>query len=155
MRKGEKVKMERIRECNLEKRMRRELDWKREQTVEDEHEGSRSQCERKRIPREKFWESWRGEERKLKSERTIERERMGDFGRDRGRCEPKLEEGRTKILMKKRERDERKREIDEASVTENTKKKKFKERKRNQMRGRSRVGKGERDKKRLRRKTKG
>ena len=57
--------------------------------------------------------------------------------------------------MKKRERDERKREIDEASVTENTKKKKFKERKRNQMRGRSRVGKVEGDKKRLRRKTKG
>ena len=54
----------------------------------------------------------------------------------------------------KRERDERKRKIDEASVTENAKKK-FKERKRNQMRGRSRVGEGERDKKGLRRKTKG
>ena len=35
MREDEREKMERIRECNLEKRMRRELDREREQIVEE------------------------------------------------------------------------------------------------------------------------
>ena len=48
MREVEKEKMERVRECYLERRMRRELDRERERIVEDEHEGSRSQCEREK-----------------------------------------------------------------------------------------------------------
>ena len=100
MREVEKEKMEMVQECYLEKRMRRELDRERERTVEDEHEGSRSQCEREKEYRKRNFGRV-GEERKLKSERTIKRDRMGDFGRGRGRCELKLEEGRTEILMKK------------------------------------------------------
>ena len=65
MREGEKEKMERILECNPEKRMRRELDRERERTVEDEHEGSRSQCEREKEYRERNFGRV-GEERKLK-----------------------------------------------------------------------------------------